>query len=747
MLKKLFLIISLFVVLLSAAGAQTVPLGPRFVLPYQTVVDPTGVPIPGAQLWFYSSGTNTPLNTYSDPLLTTPNSNPVVANAAGVFPTIFLDGNYKIVLTDSAVPPNQIWTADPVFGLNNNLTPTSSDFAAVSPLAVTFPSGVVTYSFLTQSPGTIFGVDQKTNSGLTAPSFLSIIPWAAQVHQNGGGTSNGHNLIWADQNISVTADLFSLHTDDQSLIYTLTIGGSPAAGNTLTATFTLATVAYPVVYTVQGGDTPTTIATAFAACINGGSTHCTGGGAFVVAMKAFLGSDGIGYKPSAGASGAVLSFDFPWASSGNSIVTSATGGGATITLGGGTNLDNSPIMTTGRNVPGRTPVGGDQFFNLQMGRQSGPNTGIDANCVLMPGLYLGGTVGHVYSAVALGGAANSNQGPLAIYFGPMGVYTADTAGDGNGCGGFSVDAYSASDPGFGNVSVCGAIYVGAGIGSMGLSTVYGTKLEGTGSSYDVSLFNKNNQWVCGVQTGATVFTCNALEITFAQMALGSDATGDMYYRNSSGNLTRLPVCTGTQVLGASGGIPACVTQGGTGAALSYLCTITASNSSSLNNASPTSGSCPINNSYTSYKLVFQSIIPVTDSKILELQIHSTAGGAGYKTTGYSYAIGLWSTNTANVSNSNTSTYIPLTYPADSNNISLHNAAPGFSGEIMIMNPSASGVIPIFGQIFYIGAGGTAYYGTGQTGGSWLTTGIVDGFQVLMDSGNISSGSILVYGVQ
>jgi hypothetical protein len=96
-----------------AASAQTVPLGPRFVLPYQTVVDSTGAPIPGALLNFYMSGTNTRLNTYADPLLTTPNPNPVVANAAGVFPNIFLSGNYKVVLTDSS--NNQIWTADPVY--------------------------------------------------------------------------------------------------------------------------------------------------------------------------------------------------------------------------------------------------------------------------------------------------------------------------------------------------------------------------------------------------------------------------------------------------------------------------------------------------------------------------------------------------------------------------------------------------------------------------------------------------------
>jgi hypothetical protein len=48
------------------------------------------------------------------------------------------------------------------------------------------------------------------------------------------------------------------------------------------------------------------------------------------------------------------------------------------------------------------------------------------------------------------------------------------------------------------------------------------------------------------------------------MTLGSDATGDMYYRNSSGVLTRLAVCTGSNVVGASGGLPACVAQSGGG---------------------------------------------------------------------------------------------------------------------------------------------------------------------------------------
>ena len=108
-MRKAFAAIILLLAAMTGGYAQTVPLGPRFVLPYQFVVDGTGVPIPGALLYFYSSGTSSPLTTYSDPLLTVPNSNPVVANAAGVFPNIFLNGDYKVVLTNpNTSPPSPI---------------------------------------------------------------------------------------------------------------------------------------------------------------------------------------------------------------------------------------------------------------------------------------------------------------------------------------------------------------------------------------------------------------------------------------------------------------------------------------------------------------------------------------------------------------------------------------------------------------------------------------------------------------
>lgn len=178
---------------------------------------------------------------------------------------------------------------------------------------------------------------------------------------------------------------------------------------------------------------------------------------------------------------------------------------------------------------------------------------------------------------------------------------------------------------------------------------------------------------------------------------------------------------------------------GTGA-MTYLCTIIASNSASINNASPTSGSCPINGTYTSYVLIFQNIVPATNEKILELQIHS---GGAYKSTSY-LTSGIWTAITGNGSQTPT-TYIPISYPADSNAIGLQNAAPGLSGKYIITNPSASAIIMIYGEMAYFNGGGSITIG--QSSGYWNSAAAVDGFQVLMDSGNITSGSILVYGVQ
>ncbi|QJE72456.1 hypothetical protein HHL28_04505 [Aerophototrophica crusticola] len=74
----------------------------RLFSPFVATFDASGLPRDGAKLYTYEAGTSTPKPTYSDPAMTTPHANPVVADSAGLFPAIFGAGAYKVVLRDKA---------------------------------------------------------------------------------------------------------------------------------------------------------------------------------------------------------------------------------------------------------------------------------------------------------------------------------------------------------------------------------------------------------------------------------------------------------------------------------------------------------------------------------------------------------------------------------------------------------------------------------------------------------------------
>lgn len=77
-----------------------------FVLPRQTALDDDANPLSGALLYFFATGTTDPQAVYSDAALTTQHSHPVVANAAGEFPKIYLDSNaafnYRVRITTAS---------------------------------------------------------------------------------------------------------------------------------------------------------------------------------------------------------------------------------------------------------------------------------------------------------------------------------------------------------------------------------------------------------------------------------------------------------------------------------------------------------------------------------------------------------------------------------------------------------------------------------------------------------------------
>lgn len=99
----------------------------RFFNPNEQFVDSTGKPYAGGQLFFFASGTSTPLNTYTNQALTIPNTNPVVLDSAGRAGSVFLQNlAYKVQLFD--VNSNLIWTEDPVY---------ASDISTIAQVAST----------------------------------------------------------------------------------------------------------------------------------------------------------------------------------------------------------------------------------------------------------------------------------------------------------------------------------------------------------------------------------------------------------------------------------------------------------------------------------------------------------------------------------------------------------------------------------------------------------------------------------
>ena len=72
--------------------------------------DANGNPLNGGQLFFYEPGTTTLKTVYQDLELTTAHANPVVADSAGRWDPIYLDGSYKVVLKNSS--DVTIWTED-----------------------------------------------------------------------------------------------------------------------------------------------------------------------------------------------------------------------------------------------------------------------------------------------------------------------------------------------------------------------------------------------------------------------------------------------------------------------------------------------------------------------------------------------------------------------------------------------------------------------------------------------------------
>lgn len=142
----------------------------------------------------------------------------------------------------------------------------------------------------------------------------------------------------------------------------------------------------------------------------------------------------------------------------------------------------------------------------------------------------------------------------------------------------------------------------------------------------------------------------------------------------------------------------------------------------------------LTSTYSYYEIQFFNVIPATTNSNLELQVYT----GSYQAT--SYVGSLTYSGNAVVANESASTCILLT-----GGVSSTTAYGGATGWIRVPVPSNTAYYKIWnGQS---GCYSGSYLFTNSFSGMWNSaTTAVSGFQLLFSSGNITSGTIKVYGI-
>jgi hypothetical protein len=170
-----------------------------FASPFAQYTDASGNPGSGAKLYFYAAGSTTLITIYSDAAFSTTQANPVIADAAGQWPAVYVNtALYKVVMKSAA--DVTIRSADNLAGAPVSGPATATDMAAArfdlptgkllqnsvviiddagnvtGVLALTATGGIAgttgTFSgAVSGTTGTFSGVVQAANGTAAAPGF------------------------------------------------------------------------------------------------------------------------------------------------------------------------------------------------------------------------------------------------------------------------------------------------------------------------------------------------------------------------------------------------------------------------------------------------------------------------------------------------------------------------------------------------------------------------------------------------
>jgi hypothetical protein len=148
--------------------------------PKPQFIDGEGNPAVGNQLFFYTAGSATKQNTYTDSTGNTANANPLVLNALGQ-PTNelwFTDGaSYKVIYAaagDTDPPASPIWTIDNISGINDNSNLDQWIGSGVTPTYIS-----TTQFTLVGDQTTAFHVNRRVRCSVTAGTVYGYISVSA----------------------------------------------------------------------------------------------------------------------------------------------------------------------------------------------------------------------------------------------------------------------------------------------------------------------------------------------------------------------------------------------------------------------------------------------------------------------------------------------------------------------------------------------------------------------------------------